>query len=226
MVSDPKDQNQTECRQCGTCCRKGGPAFHKEDRLLITEGKIPGKYLYTIREGEIAYDNITGRLVPLKTDIIKIKSSEKVPTCMFFDTRKNACKIYEHRPAECRLLKCWDTEEIETYYTQSRLTRKELIGDIHGLWEIVADHHQQCDVGPIKTFADRFCASMPIPPDLEKKVEYIIRYDLSVRSLVGEKGNMDLDMLPFLFGRPMLKIMESMGVRTVQHKGKLVFNRC
>ena len=217
--------NQTECMRCGTCCKKGGPAFHKEDRILIDEGRIPAKCLFTIRQGETAYDNVTGQLVPVKTDIIKIKSIENAQTCIFFNTQKNACTIYEHRPKECRLLKCWDTADIKAYYDQSRLTRQDLIGDIKGLWEMVADHHRQCPVAPIKDLADTVCASPSIPPDLKKQATYIIKYDLSVRALVQEKGQMAPEMLPFLFGRPVLKIMESMGVRTVQNKDTLVFKR-
>jgi hypothetical protein len=81
-------------------------------------------------------------------------------------------------------------------------------------------------MAPIKTFADAFCASQAIDPKLEKEVAYIIRYDLSVRSLVQEKGDMDSEMLPFLFGRPIMDLMKTMGVRTLQRQGELVFKRC
>lgn len=52
------ETTQRTCMRCGTCCEKGGPGFHQEDRMLIEKGRIPLKYLYTIRKGEFAYDKI------------------------------------------------------------------------------------------------------------------------------------------------------------------------
>ena len=49
----------SECVRCGTCCGKGGPAFHHEDKMLIEQGIILSKHLYTIRAGEPVYDNVT-----------------------------------------------------------------------------------------------------------------------------------------------------------------------
>ena len=217
--------NPSDCRKCGTCCIKGGPALHEEDRFLVDEGKIPAKYLYTLREGELAYDNVKKQLMPVKTDIIKVKGRDNTQACLFLNPADHQCRIYENRPGECRLLKCWDTREIEGYYDSSRLTRQQVLGDIKGLWEIIADHHMQCPIGPLKNFSDEFIASKPVNAALEKKVAYIIRYDISVRSLVQEKGNMDEAMLPFLFGRPITQIMAAMGVRVIHSKGKLAFKR-
>ena len=71
-------EKQTSCRQCGTCCRKGGPSFHLEDRALIDEGLIQAKDLFTIRRGEPAHENVQGKISPVKTDIIKIKGKKGV----------------------------------------------------------------------------------------------------------------------------------------------------
>ncbi len=49
-----------KCKQCGTCCRKSSPSFHKEDKPLIEKGVIPSKHLFTIRKGEPAYENVKG----------------------------------------------------------------------------------------------------------------------------------------------------------------------
>ena len=46
------------CARCGTCCRKGGPSFHQADKKLIEKGLISSSQLYTIREGELAHDNV------------------------------------------------------------------------------------------------------------------------------------------------------------------------
>ncbi|MBT8367361.1 MAG: YkgJ family cysteine cluster protein, partial [Deltaproteobacteria bacterium] len=90
------------CTRCGTCCQKGGPSFHQEDRMLIDKGVIPARCLFTIRRGESAYDNVKGCLMPVDSDIIKIKGKEGTWTCIFFDAHNKGCSIYSHRPLECR----------------------------------------------------------------------------------------------------------------------------
>ena len=86
--------NRTEkssCRRCGTCCKKGGPAFHLADRAIIEKGAIQLKHLTTIREGEPAWDNVSGGVLPAPTDIIKIKSRPGGRTCVFYDEEAAAC---------------------------------------------------------------------------------------------------------------------------------------
>ncbi len=117
----------TDCRRCGTCCKKGGPSFHHEDKNLIEEGSILLKYLYTIRKGETVYDNVKGTLQITDSDIIKIKNQKGSSSCIFFNAADKECKIYENRPVECKALNCRDTGELEQIYYKNRLTRKELI---------------------------------------------------------------------------------------------------
>jgi len=80
-----KKEITTECQRCGACCKKGGPALHDEDRSIIEKGGIPLTALYTIREGELARDNVNGGVIRLPAEIIKIKSLEDSKTCMYFD---------------------------------------------------------------------------------------------------------------------------------------------
>ena len=65
-------------------------------------------------------------------------------TCVFYDEGAAACRVYTHRAAECRALNCRDTREIEAIYEKDRLTRRDLLEGVSGLWELVADHQQQC----------------------------------------------------------------------------------
>ena len=51
--------------------------------MLIDKEVIPSRYLYTIRKGELARDNVKGRLMPVDSDIIKIKGKEGGWMCIF-----------------------------------------------------------------------------------------------------------------------------------------------
>jgi len=191
----------TGCIRCGTCCRKGGPSFHWEDRSLIEQGLISIKYLYTIRKGEPAYDNICGRIIRTDSDIIKIKGQKNLPTCVFFNIKECCCTIYANRPVECRVLTCWDTTEIERIYAENRLTRKNLLSTVAGLWDLIKDHQARCGYDKIRALMHA--------PDSDKKdkdfedVFEMIRYDKHLRQLVAKKGDLDPEITDFLFGRPL-----------------------
>lgn len=199
----------TECIRCGTCCKKGGPSFHLADKHLIDKGIILSKYLFTIRKGELAYDNVRQELLPLSSELIKIKEKNNSTTCIFFIESENKCKIYKNRPVECKALKCWDTREIEKIYSKDRLTRKDLLFDIEGLWEIVKDHQSRCSYEKIKKILKKQDSSKNA---MQKEVLEIIRYDAQIRHLVVKKGGMDSEILDFLFGRPLTITIKPFGL--------------
>jgi len=90
-IHTKKNAHITECIGCGTCCKKGGPSFHVADKPLIDKGIILTKYLFTIRKGELAYDNVRQALLPLSSELIKIKGKNNSSTCIFFnENEKNA----------------------------------------------------------------------------------------------------------------------------------------
>lgn len=195
--------DQTECRRCGTCCRKGGPALHIEDQHLVDSGKIPLKQLLTLRQGEPAYDNVSDRIAPAVTDIIRLtaipgRSSE----CPFYIAKEKGCGIYSDRPVECNALKCWDITEIKAVYNTRRLTRRHLLAKVDGLWDLVENHQQRCDYGHVAELATRIRCQ---PDDQGSQAELLelIRYDQSIRDITVERSKMDPGILEFLFGRPL-----------------------
>ncbi|MFC1577920.1 YkgJ family cysteine cluster protein [Thermodesulfobacteriota bacterium] len=217
------ETTQSTCRRCGTCCEKGGPGFHQEDRMLIEKGRIPLKYLYTIRKGEFAYDNVNGRLMPVDSDIIKIKEKEDTWTCIFFDEQNRGCSIYNDRPLECRTLKCWDTVELEKMYAKHRLTRDDLISEVEGLWDLINDHQARCDYEKIINLINDFDG--PRKDRARKKLMEIIQYDAEFRKLVVEKGGLDAAMLDFLFGRPLRETLPAYGIKVRQEGRKTIISR-
>ena len=201
----------TKCIRCGTCCEKGGPSFHLEDKLLIEKGIILSKYLYTIRKGELFYDNIKECILPSASDIIKIKGQKESWTCLFFNEKENECTIYDNRPLECRALKCWDTREIEKIYSKNRLTRKHLLSDIQGLWDLIEDHQKRCSYEKLNLFID------VLKTDKNNKALKgtldIIKYDVKIRELVVQKGGLDPEMTDFIFGRPITETIRIFGFK-------------
>ena len=207
-----QEQSISECKRCGTCCTKGGPSFHHADKALIKDGVIHSKYLYTIRKGEWAYDNVRQRLEPVSSDIIKIKEKNDSWTCIFFDETQSACAIYENRPSECRALKCWDTRELENLYAKKRLTRQDLISEIEGLWSLIKDHQQRCNFEIIQKLVN-VIKSNPGDVKARLKLAEIIKFDTEIRKLVVSTAGLEPEMLDFLFGRPLPRAIKKMGLK-------------
>jgi len=206
------------CQRCGTCCQKGGPAFHLEDRDLIDKGVIHTRNLYTIRIGEMVHDNVHDLLMPSNAEMIKLKGREASWTCIFYNDATCQCGIYEHRPRECRELKCWDTSALETMYDKNRLTREHLLSDIAGLWDLVQGHEKQCGYEKLKLSIDdvdgRFGQTAI------KTAVGMVRYDQEIRRMVISQGGIEPDMLEFLFGRPLEKTIEGFGYKIRNRNGR------
>jgi len=209
-----QDKPITECIRCGTCCRKGGPSFHHEDKTLLEKGVILLRHLFTIRKGELSYDNIKGHLVPAASDIIKIKAQQGSLVCFFFDEKENKCRIYDSRPLECRVLKCWDTREIEKIYSQNRLTRKDLTATIEGLWDLVDNHQTRCSYKRLQVLLTSLDDGKN--KDALEDISAVLRYDNRIRALVVEKGGLEPEMTDFLLGRPITETIRMYGFKLVR----------
>jgi Fe-S-cluster containining protein len=201
----------SECRRCGTCCKKGGPSFHRTDKALIEKGVIHSKYLYTIRQGELAYDNVRQCLEPVSSDVIKLKGKGETWTCIFFDEKQNECTIYENRPIECRALKCWDTKALEDLYARKRLRREDLIADIEGLWGIIKDHQTRCNYETIQKLVKAINSGRQ--GEARQELGEIIQFDIEIRKLAVSRGGLDVEMLDFLFGRPLKQTLKNFGLK-------------
>lgn len=214
----PKPEKSAEsCRRCGTCCKKGGPTFHLEDKALIESGAIPLSALFTLRKGELVRDQIRGVVLPLKQEIIKLKGKGDRWTCFCFDEHENRCRIYADRPLECRLLQCWDSTGIERVYEKNRLTRRDLLGEIEGLWELVADHEKRC---AYKRLAELIEAENSTDKHGLREVVEMVGYDAELRTLLAERSLAGPEVLPFLLGRPMLESLKGFGIEVEQKGGK------
>jgi Fe-S-cluster containining protein len=160
-------------------------------------------------------------LKPVDSDIIKIKGKKDSWTCIFFDEVKKGCTIYDDRPLECRALKCWDARELEQIYADTRLTRKDLVSEVKGLWDLIKEHQARCDYEKIQPLVKDLAGSKD--NHARRKLLEIIRYDAEIRKLVVARGGLDPELLDFLFGRPLTETLGSYGIKIHQEGKKIVW---
>jgi len=184
------------CIRCGECCRSGGPALHEEDLALIREGVISASDLITLRAGEPVFDQPSGGLAVLKAEMVKLRGRGGDWACLYFEPDGAGCAIYEHRPAECRALKCWDTSDLAAMYERGRITRARILGP--GAMDIVAGHEARCPVSRAVNLAVSGAG-------MELSAMY--DYDTALRETLTERGASPHE-LDFLLGRPLRRVVE------------------
>ncbi len=205
----PNEVPRTDCIRCGTCCKKGGPTLHAEDTPLFEKGILEKQHVYTLRKGEVVR-NIDETLVVLEQEIIKIKGQAEAWTCMFYNDDQRRCTIYDHRPVECRALKCWDIREFKEVIARPRIQRSDLINSNDGILRLIDAHEQRCAYKTLELAVKGLEG-----PDSEKAVEKILdllQYDHYMRPLLMEKLDLPYHTIDFFFGRPLTTTIRMFGL--------------
>lgn len=207
---------QPDCTACGTCCRKGGPVLHHEDAGLVEKQILPLAALVTLRIGELTFDPVTNRLLPLDSEVLKLAGSgaELSPwQCVFLEDESH-CRIYADRPAQCRSLFCKDTAALEELYRQGRLTRADILNLPHvpaGWLDLARAHEEECGLTALIPLASQALTDSAAAELLLET----LRFDAAFRELCMEKAQVPAEMLPCLLGRPLTHFLASFGLGTV-----------
>ncbi len=193
--------SQTECKRCGKCCIAGGPTLHSGDRDLIVKGVLGPKDLIVFRKNEIAYDPVSGSFIRLEKELIKIKGKNDIGECKFFKRKESICAIYKNRPIECRVLKCWDTKDLEAILMKDLLSRNDIMPETSLLWEIVDSYERKFDLALIQNNLESL-------PENSKKsfLRDIIQKDFKFRLALSKKFDLTMEDLKFFLGRPISDI--------------------
>jgi Fe-S-cluster containining protein len=208
---------QTECRQCGTCCLKGGPALHSADLESIRNGKLPVHRLITIRKGELAFDPLAGRVQAVTSELVKICGTGRDWRCFYYAAGQG-CMIYATRPLACRVLKCWDSDEILTLVGKDLLTRLDILAAEDPLRQLVEEHERFCpcpDMGLIRR-------SLSVGPSTGlQNLQRLVDADLNFRNRVVKDYNILLAEELFYFGRPLFQLLQAVGVEIAETAGRI-----
>ncbi|SPD73858.1 conserved hypothetical protein [uncultured Desulfobacterium sp.] len=203
---------RTHCIRCGQCCLRSSPSLQLQDIDLIRHGLIQKKDLYTIRVGELVWDNISSRPVINQEELIKVREKDSGRACIFYDEEEKACLIYEHRPSQCVALACRDDREFQRVFNGQRLNRKDIISD-NILLDLIREHENRCGYNVLEKLA------MSIEADGEKAVQGImgiIRFDHQLRPLVSERLKIAPEEMAFVFGRPLTETIRMFGLKVIR----------
>jgi len=203
-----------QCKQCGACCRRGGPALHRQDSDLLSEGILRARDLCSFRAGELVRDDSEGTVLPLPQELVKIAppagSRPDDWACRFL-TAKNTCFLYGKHPAECRSFFCEAPQALLAMSGEGRLDRKTVRELIKApVWwdELMDAHEEKCDYASLTDLASRMDSDEDARAAFLQKVEF----DRAFRELIVEKKAALEDELAFLLGRPLLRTVLMFGL--------------
>lgn len=214
-------ENQQECKQCGTCCTSGGPALHTDDEHLVRKGYISLAQLITIRKGEIAHNPLTNRLQPVKRELVKISGVGRKWNCCFFDPGEKGCSIYDYRPQACRALECWNSAEIEELIEKDTLSRFDLIEDGNPIRPCIEEHEGLFPCPDMELLLTAGPAEAT--PDLED-LEDLVNREIAYRTKLVKSFDLSLGEELFYFGRPLFHLFVSAGANVVEVEKRLMIS--
>ena len=212
------DTIKTECDRCGTCCEKGGPTLHYEDRTLLQNNLLKPEQLITIRKGEPVFSLDAEDPTPAQSELVKIKGSGSKWTCMFLQENEAACTIYEHKPLECSLLKCWDTLDLEEVAGINLLSRYDIIATHDPVLPFIKIHEEKCSLENLNLLLSALNREYSQPQAITD-LTALVNSDLAIRSQAYAKYRFGLDLELFYFGRPLFKILEQFGLKPLEKNG-------
>lgn len=204
-----KRGQQTECKRCGICCQKGGPALHVPDLALVRGGQLPWGDLITIRRGELAHNPLSDEIEPVLQEIVKIRGTGREWCCCYYDPASKGCSIYGKRPMACGVLKCWQPEETLALVGRDLLSRLDILEEDDPLRSFVLEHERLCpcpDMGEVRNkLTDQAGRDL-------RSLEKLVNTDLAFRNRVVQEFNLDLAQETFLFGRPIFQLLQALGL--------------
>lgn len=198
----------------------GGPALHVEDEKLYRENVFGRESLITVRKGEPVRSPENYRLTWCENEIIKLKGKAGQWTCSFYTEKTGSCSIYNRRPLECELLKCWDTEELQSVINRNLINRFDLIAPDEPIIDLIIQHENQCDLEYLSRL-EQFQAGT-IPDKLLAELNELVNKDLDLRSEAIKKYNLNVDLEVFYFGRPVFKILSQFDLLPREINNKVI----
>ncbi len=204
------DGKEHVCERCGECCINGSPTLHLSDFKLFEENIVTLNNVYTLRKGELIYDNIGEELDYLKEETIKIKEIPGVKTCIFYGSENRDCKIYDTRPYQCVYFECWNPKKFFETLSEEKLSRGDLFGKVPAIREFVEAHEERCGYRKLEELFDK---TQEGSEEAAGEILEILEYDTHIRPFIVEKLNVPAESTDLIFGRPLAETVKMFGYK-------------
>jgi Fe-S-cluster containining protein len=204
-------QTMNRCMRCGTCCRKGGPVLHFEDMEILRHHHAEYAHLVTIRRGEMTYNPVSKRIAQAEHEMVKVAGNGDTWACYYYREHDTSCMIYEHRFLECRLLKCWQPEDVMSVIGKDAIGRSDVINRDDPVLLMIERHEKECSMADVQQAINE-ALSGENSAKARKNLSVFMQKDTEIRSYAFSELDMKPEYELFIFGRPLVEIIEDFGL--------------
>lgn len=198
------------CVRCGECCERSSPTLLTADLSLFQEEVLTWNEVYTLRAGEQVTDR-EGQPTTLKEERLKVREVPGSRQCWFYLAAVGSCRIYEHRPEQCRRQNCWG-EPSPPPRTEELLNRQDLLGQVPEVWELIQAHEARCASSLILQGLEDLAAGRAGGGDVLFEA---LHFDHYLRQMLREDWGLSREAMELLLGRPLPEILGQHGVKAV-----------
>ena len=143
--------------------------------------------------------------------MIKVTGKDDEWTCFFYNAQKSDCLLYENRFLECRLLKCWDINDLLNVFGKRTLVRSDLINDGDAILEVIKDHDRLCPPSEVEKLISYILREKEKETS-KKKLADLVSRDMEIRSFAKHELGMKAEFECFIFGRSLADIIKLRGL--------------
>ncbi len=205
------------CEMCGECCMNGSPTLHLSDFKLFEDNVLTMNDVYTLRNGELVYDNVGEEIDHLKNEMIKIKEAPGSKTCIFYEPESRNCGIYDKRPLQCVYFECWNPKKFFETMNEEKLKRDDLFYRLPAIKEIINAHEDKCSH---KKISDLFKKVEDGDEAAADEILEILQYDTEIRPLISKNMNIPEESMDLILGRSLVSTMFTFGYKVeIDDKG-------
>ncbi len=186
-----------------------------EDIILFDKGLDLGDF-FTIRVGEVVWDNLEDRLISTVYELVKIRGDEE-GQCLYYNHDRKACTIYEMRPVQCRAFFCMAPEDFQRTFERPKLTRREIFQDSPGILRLIEAHEERCSY----VILDNMLKELETGGDqVANDIIDLLLYDKELRRLAEKRLDIPARYLDLILGRPMETVLKYYGLSLRCSEGK------
>ncbi|MEN8140472.1 MAG: YkgJ family cysteine cluster protein [Thermodesulfobacteriota bacterium] len=204
---------ERECKQCGTCCRKGGPALHGEDLGLVGR-QIALDQLICVRQGEPSLHPLAGEARPAREEFVKVAGKAGSWECLFL-SREGLCRLHPDKPLQCRTLECWQPQPLLDLLERDLVKRRHLLEPSSPLLSLIAEQEESC------SFA-RLTPYLELERGVDEEFIKLINLDLKLRERGAKEHGLSLNRELLFLGRPLFKTLQAAGWHVWQEGDRLL----
>jgi Fe-S-cluster containining protein len=195
------------CVRCGECCLLGSPTLLIPDLQLFHQEVLTWNDVYALRVGEKVTDR-EGQVTGLREERLKVREIPGSHQCWFYLAATQTCRIYDHRPEQCRRQLCW-VDPPAPPAPAELLQRHHLLAGVPEIWGLAQEHQKRCDCNAVAQLLAEADRGQEAASDALFEA---LHFDHYLRQMLIDDWDLSPEATEFILGRPLRQFLQDCGV--------------